>query len=317
LLSDDRYQLIDFGDGRKLESLAGRLVDRPSPAAAARPKSNRDLWSRADSFFDVETKAWSHRTPWPAEFSLACGPFRMPIRPTPFGHIGLFPEQACNWSWLARPPGQVASEAQETPNAALETASEALETPNAAQGAPGKAQGLNLFGYTGASTMAMVAAGLEVVHVDAAKPNVQAARLAAQLNGWQDRPIRYLVDDARKFAAREVRRERSYHTIVLDPPAYGHGSSGAAWRLARDLGPLLDDCLRLLSGESFRLLVTGHSRDLDQADVFQYLQQNALMRRHFDSSALRTDVGRSQLKDSQGRSLDAGFYVRIERLQSK
>lgn len=288
MLSDDRYQLIDFGGGRKLESLAGRLIDRPSPAAADRSKSNPALWHRADSYFAAETKSWSHRTPWPSEHSLDCGSFRMPIRPTPFGHIGLFPEQASNWDWLARSQGPT----------------------------PGEAQGLNLFAYTGASTMAMVVAGLEVVHVDAAKPNVQAARLAAQLNGWQQRPIRYLVDDARKFAAREVRRKRVYHTIVLDPPAYGHGSSGTAWRLARDLGPLLDDCLRLLADESFRLLVTGHSRDVDQADVLQYLKQSAVMRRHLDSSALRTDVGRSQLKDSHGRSLDAGFYVRIERLQS-
>ena len=287
-MSDDRYELIDFGDGRKLESIGGRIVDRPSPAAEGRSRLSREPWQRADSFFDAATRSWTHRTPWPSESSLDCGGFRMPIRPTPFGHISLFPEQAPNWDWLARRTAQI----------------------------QGEIQGLNLFGYTGASTMAMVSGGLPVVHVDAAKPNMQAARLAATLNGWQDRPIRYLVDDARKFAAREVRRKRCYHTIVLDPPAYGHGATGAAWRLARDLWPLLDDCLRLLSGDSFRLLVTGHSHDVDQSDVLQYLQQNDLMRRHADSSALRTEVGRSQLKDKQGRSLDAGFYVRIERLSS-
>jgi len=249
---------------------------------------SRQAWPQADSYFDVATRSWSHRVPWPSGCSLDCGPFRMPVRPTPFGHIGLFPEQRPNWNWLARPP--VAG--------------------------PAQVQGLNLFAYTGASTMAMVAGGMAVVHVDAAKPNVQAARSAARLNGWQDRPIRYLVDDARKFAAREVRRERCYHTIAIDPPAYGHGSSGAAWRLARDLRPLLDDCLRLLRSDSFRLLVTGHSRDVDQSDVLQYLYQNPFIRRQRDSSALRTEVGRSQLSDRHGRSLDAGFYVRIEKLKS-
>jgi 23S rRNA (cytosine1962-C5)-methyltransferase len=287
-LVDDRYELIDFGDGRKLESLAGRLIDRPAPAAAGLSKASPDRWRRAESYFGGENRSWSHRTPWPGDFSLDCGHFRMPVRPTPFGHIGLFPEQAANWDWLARPPASAAE----------------------------PVLGLNLFGYTGASTMAMVAAGLHAVHVDAAKPNVQAARLAARLNGWQQRPIRYLVDDARKFAARELRRRRKYHTIVLDPPEYGHGSSGDAWRLVRDLGPLLDDCLRLLANDAFRLVVTGHSRNIDQADVLKLLQRSDLIRRHRDSSALRTEAGRSQLRDTHGRSLDAGFFVRIERQPS-
>ncbi len=206
----------------------------------------------------------------------------MPVAPTPYGHIGLFPEQADNWRWLSE------------------------TTPHDGE----NRHALNLFGYTGASTMALVAAGFAVAHVDAAKPNVQAARQAAMHNGWETAPIRYLVDDAAKFAAREVRRQRLYHTVVLDPPAYGHSPHGRPWRVERDLWPLLDDCLRLMSPENFRLLITGHSPQVDEADVCRYLKETEFFSRADSGSGLLLASGRSQLEDRHRRVLDAGFYVR-------
>ena len=160
--------------------------------------------------------------------------------------------------------------------------------------------------------MALVSAGFRVAHVDAAKPNVDAARIAANLNGWAERPVRYLVDDAAKFTAREVRRGRKYHTIVLDPPAYGHSPKGKAWRLERDLWPLLNDCLKLLDPQSFRLLVTGHSQEVERAEVERFLRQSAFLRHADTNSGLLLGSGRSQLEDSGGRTLDAGFYIRVE-----
>ena len=171
---------------------------------------------------------------------------------------------------------------------------------------------MNLFGYTGASTVALARAGYAVAHVDAAKPNVQAARIAAEQNQLTQAPIRYLVDDAAKFAAREIRRQRKYQTILLDPPAYGHAPKGQAWRLERDLWPLITDCLQLLEEDSFRLLVTGHSPEVDQADVLEFLKQTAFLKRFWGSSRLLIEAGRSQLKDSENRILDAGFFVRVQ-----
>lgn len=283
-MSSDRYQLIDFGNGRKLESLAGYLIDRPSPAALEATPHSPQRWADADARFDTETKSWTEVRPWPSDLSVDCGEFRMPLRPTPFGHIGLFPEQADNWRWL----GEAARDDAPAPTA------------------------LNLFGYTGASTMALIAAGYEVAHVDAAKPNVRAVRIAAEANGRSDAPIRYLVDDAAKFAAREVRRGRTYHTIVLDPPAYGHAAGSKAWRLERDLWPLLEDCLRLLDPTSFRLLVTGHSPQVDDWDVVQFIQDNEIIPQGLRESGLLIESGRSQLEDEIGRHLDAGFYVRAQ-----
>ncbi len=284
MLSDDRYRLIDFGGGRKLESLAGRLIDRPSPAAGDAVRAAPGVWSDAESYFDADSKRWLHHIPWPQQLTVDCGGFKMPVRPTPSGHIGLFPEQAANWRWLQADEGA-------------------------------DRQALNLFAYTGAGTMALVSAGYAVAHVDAAKPNVEAAREAASINRWQDRPIRYLVDDAARFAAREVRRQRKYHTILLDPPAYGHGPGGKAWRLERDLWPLLADCLRLVDPAAFRMLITGHSPQVGHADIEQYFVQDAELPDDLRTS-LRIESGRSQLRDQFDRSLDAGFFVRVSREMS-
>ncbi len=208
----------------------------------------------------------------------------MPVRPTPFGHIGLFPEQADNWKWLG------------------EASVDQVDAP----------ESLNLFAYTGASTLALARAGFRVAHVDASKPSVESARAAAARNRLGEAPIRYLVDDAMKFANREIRRGRQYHTIVMDPPAYGHAPGGKSWRIERDLWPLLGICFQLMDCRRFRLLVTGHSPQVDQSDVVDFLRQSDFIAGAEAASGLLLDSGRSQLEDAVGRTLDTGFYVRVE-----
>jgi 23S rRNA (cytosine1962-C5)-methyltransferase len=287
-LVDHRYQLIDFGMGRKLESLAGYVIDRPSPAAVGTVVRNSGRWKHADAIYNAEQRVWEYHQPWPAGLLIDCGSFLMPIRPTPYGHIGLFPEQQQNWRWLE--------------NRSENDVKDSVESKAA----------LNLFSYTGASTIALARAGYSVAHVDAAKPNVQAARLAAEKNNLSEATIRYLVDDAAKFTAREVRRQRKYHTILMDPPAYGHSPKGKAWRLERDLWPLLDDCLKLLDRKSFRLLVTGHSPEVGQQEILQFLRQTEFLKPFQGSSRLIIEAGRSQLRDEEDRSLDAGFFVKVQ-----
>ncbi|TWU40869.1 class I SAM-dependent methyltransferase [Novipirellula artificiosorum] len=280
------YQLIDFGAGRKLESLSGYTIERPSPAAENVRRLQPRRWDNVDSVYDSSRKQWIHRSPWQEGLNIDCGDFRMPVRPTPFGHIGVFPEQSGNWRWLSLKP--VSWKGPERPLA------------------------LNLFAYTGASTIALSSARYDVVHVDAAKPNVAAAKEAARFNGLQAAPIRYLVDDARALVAREVRRQRQYHTLVLDPPAYGHTPKGKTWRLERDLWPLIDNCLHLIDPACFRLLVTGHSPQVAERDVIDHLRKSDRLRSVFRRDALVTTAERSTLSDSAGRHLDAGFYVRVE-----
>ncbi|WDQ16375.1 class I SAM-dependent methyltransferase [Rhodopirellula sp. P2] len=283
--TEDGYELVDFGGGRKLERVAGRLIDRPSPAAEGLAAKQHARWKVVGSRFDEKEKQWHHRSEWKPGRCVDCGGFQMPVAPTPYGHIGVFPEQQANWDWLRT---------HSLPEVSADNRPKAL----------------NLFAYTGASTMALVSAGFAVAHVDAAKQNVQSARDAAKVNGWEEPPIRFLIDDAVKFTAREVRREKRYHTIVMDPPAYGHGPSGKAWRLARDVWPLIDDSLKLLEPDAFRLLVTGHSPDVNQVDVQAYLAAQ-VPRVVGPAGTLQFETGRLRLPDQAGRKLDAGFFVRV------
>lgn len=300
------YQLIDFGGGRKLESFGRRLLDRPCPAADGHAKRHRPRWADADSIFHLSLRRWEHRTPWQDEQAVDFGEFSMPVFPTPFGHVGVFPEQAPNWRWLGKTAPDCGGEGSATqPD---------LHRAGDQDGGPASVLpvGLNLFGYTGASSIVMATSGMQVVHVDAAKQNVSAAKAVAMLNGLDHHPIRYLVDDAAKFAAREVRRQNRYHTIVMDPPAYGHSPRGKAWRLERDLWPLIDDCLALLTPERFRLLITGHSPQVGPADVVDYLARRMPETSHLSAADFDSSVssGRLTIKDISNRKLDAGFFVR-------
>lgn len=268
------YQLLDFGRGRKLESLAGYVIDRPSPAAAGHPKYAA-TWDGVDARYHESERRWTFHRPWPEDLQIDCGRFSMPVQPTPYGHLGLFPEQYDNWQWIAETSQQLACDSA-----------------------------LNLFAYTGASSLAAAAGGAKVTHVDAAKPNVNAAKVAAGLAGFGD-SVRFMTDDARKFVAREQRRERNYQLIILDPPAYGHGPKGSAWRLERDLWPLLSDCIQLLSGPRTAMLITGHSEQIEGRDIVRWLRDR------FDSG-LTVSTRRAELIDQHNRQLDCGFWVRAE-----
>lgn len=270
------YRLVDFGDGRKLESFAGFLIDRPCPAAAGFAKKLTSVWSEAAAVFDLSTKpkCWILHSEWPPDLALTGVDFCMPVVPTPFGHVGVFPEQRDNWRWIAQ---QVAS-------------STCLRV-------------LNLFAYTGASSLAALAAGGHVVHVDAAKPNIESAKRAAAFSQLASKPIRYIVEDARKWVARELRRGNQYDLVILDPPAYGHGKSGEAWRLERDLWPLLSACLELFPANVGRLLITGHSPHTNAEDICRWLRSQRQFTGNIES-------GRAGMRDAHERFLDAGFFVR-------
>jgi 23S rRNA (cytosine1962-C5)-methyltransferase len=198
--------------------------------------------------------------------------------------VGVFPEQIENWEWMKQlhdPSKSVASK---------------HEKPNA----------LNLFAYTGGSTLALAASGFSVTHVDASKPSVQWARSNAENSQLSDAPIRWIVDDVRDFVQREIRRNHRYDFIALDPPAFGHGADGKRWELQRDLKELVVDCCSLLTDRPIGVLLTGHSpiesMDLGPLDqpTFRRLSQRF---RCFNSK-------RAGLIDLKGRELDCGYIFR-------
>ena len=237
------WGLIDSGHGRKLERYGSVKVIRPEPQAMWAPASAD--W-RADATFvpgsDEEGGGrWIEDREVPKSWPLARGPVRFHASLTPFRHLGFFPDMAPQWDWMR----------------------------DRADGA----EVLNLFGYTGVGTLLLSEAGGRLVHVDASKKSVEGGKANAVLSGMSDRPIRWLVDDAAKFTAREVRRGRRYDGILLDPPKFGRGPEGEVWRLEEHLAPLLADCRKLLDENSRFLVLTVYAVRMSAIAIGELLRQ--------------------------------------------
>lgn len=226
------YGLIDSGHGRKLERYGPHRFIRPDGQALWTPRLER--WASDGEFVPGSDEdgggRWQFARPVPKEgWPLARGPVRFTAQCTPFRHLGFFPDMAPVWDWMGE---QLAGRDD--------------------------AASLNLFGYTGVGSLSLSAFG-PVTHVDASKKSVAQARENAALSGMADRPIRWIVDDAAKFTAREVRRGRRYDGIILDPPKFGRGPDGEVWRIEEHLGGLVSDCRKLLDSDSRFLFLTVYA----------------------------------------------------------
>jgi 23S rRNA (cytosine1962-C5)-methyltransferase len=285
-LRDDQYDLLDFGAGRKLERFGPVVVDRPAPAAERDKKAHPDLWREATARFDgprTGDGTWTtHSVQAPWEVSFALLKFQLDLLPS--GQMGVFPEQHANWQWIAHQAAR-----------GLATLNRPLRL-------------LNLFAYTGGSTLAAAAAGAEVVHVDAARSIVDRARQNAELSGLADRPIRWIVEDALKFCRREVKRGNRYDAVVLDPPSYGHGPKGEVWKIGDDLLPLLKLCGQLTADSRALVLVTCHSPGIGRAELAAYLSEGI-----FGHCGQPPEAGELFLETTAGRRLPSGTFARWPR----
>ncbi len=280
----DDYELIDVGGGARLERFGEHITDRPHGGALAE-RREPTRWADADLRFDRDG-GWSGRGLAAATdgWTVRVRDIAMELRPTDAGQVGLFPEHADRLGWLA---GLVTER---------HAASRDMEV-------------LNLFAYTGLTTLAMAGFGARVTHVDASRPSVAWARRNARMNGLDERPIRWIVDDARTYVRREVRRGRRYDGIVLDPPTYGHGADGTAtWRLDDDLPDLLDTVANLLAPDGFALL-TVHTEGYGP-ERLSALLTDAVDPRSIGASG----CGDLELVTATGTSLHLGAYAEVERI---
>ncbi len=230
------YEILDAGDGEKLERWGNILLARPDPQAIW-PKKEVSLWSEAHAHYHRSESGggeWEYKHKIPESWSISYGKLKFRVKPTGFKHTGLFPEQASNWDMMR----------------------------GILNGSGGKPRVLNLFAYTGGATVACAAAGAEVVHVDAAKSMVTWARENAALSGLAEAPIRYLVDDVFKFVQREGRRGNRYEGILMDPPSYGRGPTGQVWHIEEGLYRLVEECAGLLSDRPLFFLVNSYTTGL-------------------------------------------------------
>jgi len=231
------YRLVDSGNGRKLEQFGPFLIDRPAAAAVWRPALASVAWAEAHAVFSRQRgNRWSFRQSLPPDWCVAVDGLKFRVAPTPFGHLGVFPEHATTWRavdrcvrhWLEGNPGQ-------------------------------RPHVLNLFAYSGGATLAALRAGAAVCHLDASRPMVSRARENACLNNLGDGDVRWLIDDVRRFLKREIGRSRRYHGIVLDPPTYGRGTRQEVFKVEHDIGLLLDNCRTVLVEEPLFVLLTSHT----------------------------------------------------------
>ena len=234
------YGLVDSGHGRKLERYGRFTVDRPEPQALWQPALEPGVWLRTDAAFkasnaedDGEGGRWSKNKPIPETWGMRVLGVTVLGRLTSFRHLGIFPEQLPHWQWML---DRLAARRSSDP-----------------------ARVLNLFAYTGAASLIAARAGAEVTHVDASKRAIVWAKQNQAASALGEAPIRWILEDARKFAAREVRRGKSYHVILVDPPKFGRGPAGEVWDIFKHLPALLRDCASLLTPDHASLVLTTYA----------------------------------------------------------
>ena len=288
-MSGGTYRLLDSGNFQKLEQVGEYQIIRPAAQAVWRPRLPESEWRQADAIFtrfsggDGRWERRSRKVPevWPITMP---GSGQMLIRLTDFGHLGIFPEQQDNWRRLASLVAARKANRRET-------------------------DVLNLFAYTGGSTLACASAGASVVHLDASKTSVAWARENAEASGYSEKPIRWLTDDVQKFVARELRRGSKYHGIILDPPSYGRGPKGEAWKIEEMLPPLLDDLKQLLADDYAFVLLSSHSNGYTPMALTNLLGDLA------GQQKVTFAAEEMIVKDSLGRALPSGATCLLMRDQ--
>ncbi len=279
------YRLLDSGNGRKLERFGGIVVDRPEPQALWRrhldPRHWEDAYAVYTGLDDEESGKWRREKSIPDGWPITIEGVTMIARLGGFLHLGLFPEQLPHWQWMLQKIVRLRSDL-------------GTERPRV----------LNLFGYTGAASLLAARAGAEVVHVDASKKSVAWARECQTASGLNDAPIRWIVEDARKFVAREVRRGRTYHVILVDPPKFGRGPAGEVWELFEHAPLLLNDCAALLAPKS-SLVLTSYAIRASALSLGQLLAES------LEGRSGSFEVGELAIREHEGtRRVPTSLFAR-------
>ena len=237
------YTCIASGDGEKLEKWGNYILRRPDPQIIW-PKTDKNLWDNWDGFYHRSNKGggyWEFKKKLPDSWTIKYKNLKFKVSPTNFKHTGIFPEQATNWDFVAN---QIKNSGRKDFRV------------------------LNLFAYTGCATISASAAGAsEVVHVDSSKGMIEWAKENRDLSGIHDNYIRYIIDDVMKFLAREKRRGRTYHGIMMDPPSYGRGPNGEVWKLEDNLGELLKKAKDVLDDDYSFLLINSYTTGISPTSL--------------------------------------------------
>ena len=265
-------ELIDSGDGRRLERFGKYVLDRPDPEVLWQKNLSEEEWKKSDAVFK---DLWITKTNMPERWELSYHDIKFWAKLAPFKHTGIFPEQVSQWDYII----------------------EELKAKNA--------NVLNLFAYTGIATLFAAKAGAKVTHLDASRPAITWANENRELNGMQDAPIRWIIDDAIKFTEREAKRGVKYDAIIMDPPVYGHGPAGEIWDFNKDFPRLLENCRKIISDKPIFVLVNAYAISSSSTTLANTLQG------YFGSFGGSIENGELTLKEkSGGRLLSTGIWAR-------
>ena len=274
------YELLDTHYGEKLERWGNVVVARPDPQIIWPGDIKNTMWQNCHMRYHRSSSGggfWEKKRQTPNSWTISWEKLQFKIRPTDFKHMGLFPEQSANWQWMT----------------------------DKIDGKPWKI--LNLFAYTGGSTLAAAYAGAHVTHVDAAKGMNQWAKENAALSGIPENRLRFITDDVLKFVLREQRRGAEYDAVIMDPPSYGRGPNGEVWKIEKNLFGLISACFSLLSEEPLFFLINSYTAGFSSQVCENVL--NAVINNRFTG---RSSSGELGLKQLNGFILPCGIYARWE-----
>jgi 23S rRNA (cytosine1962-C5)-methyltransferase len=340
------YELLDSGDGQKLERFGKFVLSRPDPQALWKKNLREEGWAKADCIFnrvnsdDIDGKSktsskgrWKMKAGMPEKWPIDFAGLQFFIEPTPFKHVGLFPEQKSNWEWMkeqikkqkTKNKDEKATEITESRKIKVSNEEEPLQSEallrreahfrsgkrSEMKGREdtgvntGKIEVLNLFGYTGGATLTCAEAGASVVHVDGSKNSIKRAKENAELSGLAEKPIRWMLDDAREFVKRELRRGNKYDGIIMDPPSFGRGDKGQVWKIEEDFLPLFNDCLKLLSDKPLFFLINGYAAGYSS---LAYANNLKILQEKFSGTI---EAGELTIHEKEkGRLLPCGIFAR-------
>lgn len=277
------YQILDLNKGKKLESWNGIILNRPDPQVIWEKEQKED-WSKAHAIYDLKQyrwrQMWSIKKSIPTSWTITYQDLKFNLKLMGFKHTGLFPEQAYNWNLIRQKIKESKREIKV----------------------------LNLFAYTGAATIAALKEGASVIHVDSSRGMIDWAKENVKLNHLEDKQVRFLVDDVRKFVKREIRRENKYDIIIMDPPSFGRGAKSEVWNIETDLDDLIKDASELLSKEPLLFLINSYTTGLSKTvlEDILYLRINNKYKGLISSDELGLPVKDSNL------ILPCGIYARWE-----
>lgn len=276
----DEYSLLDTGDGMRLEQFGKYRIVRPDPQIIWQPHLPQSEWLQADAIYNTNFKKWDIKTKVPEKWLMRYKELSFYAELTPFKHTGVFPEQILQWDWME----------------------EQLKIKNKEQKT---LKVLNLFGYTGIASLVAAKAGAVVTHVDASKPTIGWARENQKASGLEEKPIRWILEDALKFVQREAKRGSKYDGIIMDPPVYGHGPGGEKWDFSKSFPQLLAACKLILSDKPTFVLINAYAISASS------LMLENVLKDFVPTKKANIQVGELALEEQgSGRLLSTGIFGR-------